>query len=200
MRSLSIAVLGPLLVRLDGELVTGFEYNKVRALLAYLAVEPGQPHARAHLCDLLWTDLPEKTARRNLTQALTALRRVLGDGGDAPSWLLADSEAVQLNPAAPVEVDARRFTRLLGEAERHAHRGWHTCRPCASRLDAALGLYRGDFLSQLVVADSAPFEEWALLWRERLRQRVFSVLERLSQYAEWRGVYGAAAAFAWDEV
>jgi predicted ATPase/DNA-binding SARP family transcriptional activator len=197
---LSIAVLGPLQVTLNGALVTGFEYNKVRALLAYLAMESGQPQSRAHLCDLLWTDLAEKTARRNLTQALTVLRRALSDSGDAPRWLLADSEGVQLNPNAPVEVDARRFMSQLAAAERHAHRGWHTCRPCASRLDGALSLYRGDFLSQLIVPDSALFEEWALLWRERLRQRVFSVLERLSQYAEWRGEYGAAAAFAWQQV
>jgi predicted ATPase/DNA-binding SARP family transcriptional activator len=172
----------------------------VRALLAYLAVEAGQPQSRAYLCALLWPDLPEKSARRNLTQALTALRRALGDSGDRARWLMADSEVVQLNPAAPVEVDARRFMQLLAEAERHTHRGWHTCRPCASRLDAALSLYRGDFLSQLMVPDSGPFEEWALLWRERLRQRIFSVLERLSQYAEWRGEYGAAAAFAWQQV
>src|SRR5690606_6701493 len=171
--------------------------NKVRALLAYLAVEAGRPHRRAHLCDLLWPDLPERSARRNLTQALTVLRRALGEAGtgtlggaEAPAWLLTTSETVQLRDQPGLTVDAAAFAALLGEAERHAHRGWATCSLCAGRLDEALALYRGDFLSQLFLADSAPFEEWALVWREQLRQRALTALERLAQHAEWRGAFG----------
>jgi DNA-binding SARP family transcriptional activator len=38
--------LGPFHVTLDGKPVAGFESNKVRALLAYLAVEADRPHSR----------------------------------------------------------------------------------------------------------------------------------------------------------
>jgi hypothetical protein len=80
-----------------------------------------------------------------------------------------------------------RFGTLLDESERHPHRSWHTCAACAERLQAALALYRRDFLAQFFVPDSAPFEEWALVWRERLRQRALSALERLARWAEWQG-------------
>jgi predicted ATPase/DNA-binding SARP family transcriptional activator/Tfp pilus assembly protein PilF len=200
--SLSISLLGPPRVALAGGAPAEFKYNKARALLAYLAVEARAPHPRAELCALLWPEMPERAARRNLTQVLMALREALGaaEGAPAAAWLLADSESVQLNPAASLEVDVARFGALLDAAERHAHRGWAVCGPCGQRLAAALGLYRGDFLSQLFVADSAPFEEWALLWRERLRQRALTALERLAQQAEWRGEYAAAAAHARRQV
>ncbi|MBL8057222.1 MAG: AAA family ATPase, partial [Anaerolineales bacterium] len=191
MPSLSVSVLGPLHVALADAPVAAVGYSKVRALLAYLAVEAGRPHPRAELCALLWPDRPEAAARRNLTQALTALRRTLGE-----AWLLAGPEVVRLNPERDLIVDAARFGALLDTAERHAHRSWPTCRPCADRLEAALALYRGDFLAQFFLPDSAPFEEWALLWRERLRQRAFSALERLAQRAEWCGAFSQAAAYA----
>jgi predicted ATPase/DNA-binding SARP family transcriptional activator len=191
---LSISVLGPLQVTLADAPVNGFEYNKVRALLAYLAVEAGAAHPRAELCALLWPDLPEKTARRNLTQALTTLRHALGEADRGPHYLLATHEAVEIN--GEVRSDVTGFNALLDQSERHAHRSWHTCSECAGHLREAMALYRGDFLSQLSVPDSIPFEEWALLWRERLRQRALSALERLAQRAEWCGDYRAAASHA----
>ena len=50
MSRLTLSTLGPLQVTLDGKPVTGFESNKVRALLAYLVVEAGRPHSRDALC------------------------------------------------------------------------------------------------------------------------------------------------------
>lgn len=44
MRRLSLYLLGPYQVTLDGEPITEFRSDKVRALLAYLAVEADGPH------------------------------------------------------------------------------------------------------------------------------------------------------------
>ena len=193
---LSIFLLGPLEVRLDGEPLSGFEYNKVRALLAYLAVEAGRPQARASLCDLLWPEMPENAARQNLSQALSQLRKVLGDKQAATPYLLTNIESVQLNPAAPVDVDAARFTALISHAETHPHRAWHLCSPCAEKLRQAVSLYHGDFLAHFYVSDSVGFEEWAVLLRERLRQQMLSALERLTRYFEWRGAHDQAVEIA----
>ncbi len=95
---LSLSLLGPLDIRLNGEPVGGFEYNKVRALLAYLAVEAGQPRTRGHLCALLWPEAPERAARQNLSQALTRLRQALRDSSAPIPFLLATTESIQLNP------------------------------------------------------------------------------------------------------
>ena len=63
MGHLSICLLGPLRVTIDEEPATGFESDKVRALLAYLAVEAGYPQRRETLAGLLWPDWPERAAR-----------------------------------------------------------------------------------------------------------------------------------------
>lgn len=194
--SLSICLFGPVEVRLDGEPVSGFEYNKVRALLIYLAVEAGRPHTRASLCALLWAEMPENTARQNLSQALSQLRKVLKEKQSSTSYLLTNPESVQLNPAASVEVDIARFLTLISTAETHPHRDWRLCSRCARQLSQAVSLYRGDLLAHFYVSDSASFEEWALLLRERLRQHMLSALERLVRYFEWRGAYEQAVEMA----
>ena len=42
-------------------------------------------------------------------------------------------------------------------------------RPASATREQAVALYQGDFLAGFSLAGGAPFEEWALLWRERLR-------------------------------
>ena len=79
MARLSIYLLGPLRVFLEGQPVAGFESDKVRALLAYLAAEPGRPHRREALAGLLWPDRSEKSARACLRSALTNLRQVIDE-------------------------------------------------------------------------------------------------------------------------
>ena len=38
-------------------------------------------------------------------------------------------------------------------------------------MQQALAHYRGDFLAEFALGDSAPFDEWALRYREQLHQR-----------------------------
>jgi DNA-binding SARP family transcriptional activator len=183
---LSIAVLGPLEVRLAGRRVSHFKYNKARALLAYLALDAEQATTRAELCGLLWPELPEKAARRNLSQVLTTLRDSLTPPGTNPaldSWLVLGGEHVYFHPQRPRSVDVTHFLQLLDDAERHPHHSWHTCPSCAQRLQTAMAFYRGEFLAQFYLPDSVPFEDWALMWRERLRQRALSAWERLAARA-----------------
>jgi len=79
MAHLSLSLLGPFQASLDGEPVTDFESTKVRALLAYLAVEANRPHRRDVLAGLLWPDWPDRDALSNLRYALSNLRQVIGD-------------------------------------------------------------------------------------------------------------------------
>ena len=199
---LAIRLLGPWDVRLAGEPITTFEYAKVRALLAILVVEAGRPLSRDYLCALLWPDRPARSARQNLSQALAQLRRALGDRPRDTSLILATTDAVQLDPdilrleAQRLSVDVWRFTALIDASERHHHLEWHLCTPCAIRLREAAGLYRGDFLDQLFLDDSRPFEEWAETQRRTLRRQWLTALERLMRYTEWRGENTQAIAFA----
>jgi len=76
-----MSFLGAFHVTLDGLPVTAFHSDKVRALLAYLAVESSRPHCRESLAGLLWPDWPDASARKNLTNALgRAIREGIGVG------------------------------------------------------------------------------------------------------------------------
>ena len=63
MARLSLALLGSLRITLGGQPVSGFVYNKARALLVYLAIEADRPHQRDALVGLLWPELPDDAAR-----------------------------------------------------------------------------------------------------------------------------------------
>jgi DNA-binding SARP family transcriptional activator len=73
---------------LGGQPVNEFESNKVRALLAYLAAEAGQPQSREILAALLWPETPNATALTYLRIALADSRKNLGDREADPPFLL----------------------------------------------------------------------------------------------------------------
>jgi|SRR5579859_119284 len=196
MARLSVALLGPLQVTLDGKPVTTFEYKKVQALLAYLAVEAGQPHSRASLANLLWPDLADAVARRNLTQALSSIRQSIGHTGRNDLFLTVTNEGVQFNLTSDTELDLAEFNTLLAACDAHTHRSIETCTACAERLGRAATLYRGDFLAHFSLGDSVPFEEWAQVKRESLRQRALTALAHQSAYHERHGHVEQATALA----
>jgi DNA-binding SARP family transcriptional activator len=171
MAELSLALLGPLQVTLDGAPITAFESDKVRALLTYLAVEADRPHRRDALAGLLWPDRPERAAHLNLNQALANLRGAIGDRAATPPFLHITRETVQLNRASKYELDVELFSARLAACEQHPHRHPETCKSCIQRLQQAADLYRGSFLAQFFLSDSAAFEEWTLLKREWLHRR-----------------------------
>jgi predicted ATPase/DNA-binding SARP family transcriptional activator len=189
MAHLALALLGPLQITLDARPVSGFDYDKVRALLAYLAVEADRAHRRDALAGLLWPDQPDQAAHNSLRQALATLRRAIGEQAAAVPVLQITREAVQFNQASDHDLDMAAFTTLLAACERHPHRHPATCLSCARRLQQAVALYRGDFLAQFYLPDSIPFEEWALLKREELHRQSLQALIQLADYHERRGEY-----------
>jgi len=83
---LSLSLLGPFQVTLNGKPVAGFRSDKERALLIYLAVEADTPHRRASLVGLLWPDCTESVARNNLRQALFRLHQAIGEPAASPPF------------------------------------------------------------------------------------------------------------------
>ncbi len=162
MAQLSINLLGSFQVQRAGAPVTRFRGDKVRALLAYLAVEPELPVARSVLAGLLWPEQPEGQALRNLSQALARLGEALGEPP-----LLVTRQAIQWRPGA-AEVDVRAFTRLASSSE-------------TADLAQAAALYRGELLAGFSLPGCEAFEEWLLLTRERLQQQALSVLHTLTE-------------------
>ena len=196
MACLSLSFLGPFQAIRDGQPVVGFESNKVRALLAYLAIEADHPHSREELSFLLWPDQPGPAARSNLRQALANLRRTLCDEAAQPPFLLIDREFIQFNSEADCRLDITAFAALLAASASHSHRRAETCKHCAQWLQRAVELYRGNFLEHFFVSDSDAFDEWALARREKMRHMVLTALYRLADFHERRGDYTQAYHFA----
>lgn len=109
MSNLSLCFLGPVRILRDAELLTGFKSNKVRALLVYLAMEPGRPHAREVLAGLLWPDVPDRVALSNLRYALSNLREVIGDRHVSPPFLKITRETIEFNTSADYLLDVAAF-------------------------------------------------------------------------------------------
>lgn len=189
MAHLSLVLLGPLHMALDERPLTAFQSDKVRALLIYLALEAERPQRRTMLVEMFWPDQADRVGRHNLSQALFNLRQTLGDQTAQPPFLLINRDTVQFNSASSHSVDAISFSALIARCETHRHRRMQSCATCAERMVAALDLYHDDFLSQFSLADSAGFEEWSLLKRERLGQAAFGALTALATYHELRGDY-----------
>ncbi|HEU5101899.1 MAG TPA: SARP family transcriptional regulator, partial [Roseiflexaceae bacterium] len=120
MARLALSLLGPLHVTLDDHPITGFATDKVRALLAYLALE-ARLHRREALAELFWPEQEAAAARTSLRVALITLRRAIGDQSAQPPFLLATRETVQLSPANDVTLDVTTFTELLRGREQHTH-------------------------------------------------------------------------------
>ena len=135
--------------------------KKAQALLAYLACHPGRSHRREKLATLLWPEMDDWQARANLRKVLFVLRR--GLSVISPSLRL-DEDTVTLDTAA-LDVDVLAFQRLARRADPEA-------------LQQAVDLYRGDLLEGLGVTE-APFEEWLVAERERLRELALETLAKL---------------------
>jgi DNA-binding SARP family transcriptional activator len=105
MTRLRLSFLGPFQVILDGCVVTGFESNKVRGLLAYLAVESSRPHARETLAALFWPDHHNHSAINSLRSALAYLRSAIADRTADPPFLLITHDTIRFNPAADFRLD-----------------------------------------------------------------------------------------------
>jgi predicted ATPase/DNA-binding SARP family transcriptional activator len=176
MARLSLSLLGSFEVTLEGVPVSGFVSNKVRALLAYLAVESDRPHRRETLAGLLWPDWPDTSARSNLRNALANLRKVVGDREADPPYLLSSRETLQFNLASDHWLDVATFRAAVGGPS-----------PNVERLQEALSLYRGCFLEGFAIADSTAYEDWCLLVREQLQGQCLTALEQMMAHCEGQG-------------
>ena len=162
MALLHLTLLGGFEARAGDASPVVFARRKAQALLAYLAVDPGEAHLRDKLAALLWGESSDQRARHSLRQTLSALKQTLGrNGGDV---LRVDADTVAINRAA-IRVDVDVLKQLVTEATPEA-------------LAQATALYRGDFLEGLSVREPR-FEEWLITQRELLRELALEALAKL---------------------
>jgi DNA-binding SARP family transcriptional activator len=67
-------------------------------------------------------------------------------------------------------------------------------------LQSTIQLYRGPFLEGFSISNSAPFEEWLILTRERLDRQALRILYTLANFYEAYGEYELALGYARQQV
>jgi WD40 repeat protein/serine/threonine protein kinase/two-component SAPR family response regulator len=192
MAQLEIRLFGPFQVKLVGATPSGFDSDKVRALLAYLAMEGGRPHRREKLAGILWPEFTERSARTNLRRALANLRQVIGDHQANPPFLKITRQTIQFNSDSDAWVDADAFLKAVTPSSGR----W----PDFSELEEAVMWYRGAFLEGFSIPDGAAFEEWALVTRESLQRELLATLQRLTDHHQGLGGYEQALVHARRQV
>ena len=200
MSHLALSLLGSFQVVLNGQPVTGFDYDKVRALLIFLMMERERPHRRDALAEMLWPDQAHQVGRDSLRQALSKLRQAIGDHQANPPFLLINRETLQFNADSHFTLDCNDFTALIDLCQKHAHRHITTCAACAQRLHQAAELYRGSFVEHLVLRDSDSFEDWASLKRTQFQTQALEVLSNLTQYHQQCGEFDLARRYGWRQI
>ncbi len=199
MALLRLQLLGGFAAGGDGAPVDGsapldhFATDKVRALLAYLAVESNQPQRRSHLATLLWADWDERSALSNLRKSLFRLRHALEEitPGSADQLLESARSTIHFR-AELANVDVLRFQSLLRLSDEHDHTTVATCAECRQRLIEATKLYQGDLLAGLALSGAQPLEEWLTIRQERLHRQAIETLEYLAVGLQAEGELEAA--------
>lgn len=176
------------------------DYEKGRALLAYLGLER-QLHSREKLSELLW---PGSVAgRANLRQILSNLRQVMGDNAAEP-FLLVKRDSLRINPQGRLHIDAVAFGAALPTC---AATGTCTDRACLEQMAQVAALYCGEFMAGFSLPDCPEFEDWLQIQREALHRRALALLEQLANSFEQLDDCHRALQFAlrylelspWDE-
>ena len=188
MSRLQLSFLGSFQVVLDGQPVRSFRSTKVRALLAYLAIESGRPHGREALAGLLWPDEPEEVARLNLRQSLYHLRKALGEedrpAPPADAFFTITRQTVQFNLQSDHWLDVAELVAAVD----------------GGQLERAAALYRGDLLKGLSVAESELFDEWLVVRRERLHRLTLEALYELTQRCQEQGAWAQTQVYAQQQL
>lgn len=199
MSRLEIVLLGSYRVTLDDLPLTAFATDKVRTLLAYLAVESGTAPRRETLTALLWPGSSETAARTSLRQALYRLRCALGDRQASLPHLLPTAKDLQLNPASDHWLDVAEFTALISACGSFHPGGRNLCLHCVARLEAAAELYQGDFLAGFSLPTCPEFDWWQLSTRETCHRRALQALTWLTIHYESDGQYAPLIHYACRE-
>ena len=167
-----------LLVR--GRPIQRWRGNRGRIMLAFLLLHRSRPLTRDELGGVFWPDGAPGVVRNRLHVALYGLRKDLRALTDHPI-VVHGQRGFSIHAGIDLWLDTEEFDKALAAARRQLPGSSDSA---LAWYETANELYRGELLAD------APFEEWALLHRERLR---LQHLEALDQVARLRFAAGRYA-------
>jgi DNA-binding SARP family transcriptional activator len=142
-------ILGPLWVNGGDELLALDRHRRETRILGALLLAANRTVPVADLVDMLWPSAPPTTAREQVQNCASALRRRIARAGLPPLRTLAGGYRLDV---AAEQLDACVFERCLVDS-RQALRA-KDLPVAAAKLGEALGLWRGDVLAGTVLGGS----------------------------------------------
>jgi len=177
-----LSLLGGFGLAVDGKYLK-FATRKESSLYAYLTLHQEKGAIRRErLAGLLWPDVDEQRARRNLSTALWRIKFTLRNNDALPITPQTSGEliGIKLDPNA---VDALKFQRLLETTQNQSDSGR------LSMLSEAESLYAGDLLDEYD-------DEWCEDARRHLRGQYVNILRQLSSIHKHQARYADALLFS----
>ncbi len=171
MPRLELILLGPPLVRLDGQ-EFAWRTRKVLALIAFLALEEGR-QSRERLTGLLWPDAEPEAGRNSLRNTLSSVRETLA------GFVMTDRQSVRFTHSEDVHLDASELERAADSLRLET--------ATVNQLETASRLYRGEFLEGFSLGDAEEFDAWLFERRRLYRRQLETVLEHLTLLHEREG-------------
>ena len=185
---LQLKLLGGCHISLGNRLLSAELSTKAQGLLVYL-ITTGCPHSRDVLAGLLWSDFPERRARANLRDTLCDLKAIL------PQYLTIKHNIIaSVSHGECCVSDTAGFQDRIDRAQQALRKSTAQTKLPAeiiARLEEAVGLYEGEFLSGFYVHRAAVFEEWLDGMRAHLHQLAVNALQTLAETYTADGRYSA---------
>ena len=171
--SLAVYCLGQFQVYQDERLVENWLSRKALSVFKYLILEHPVPVVKEILMDTFWPDSDLEAARRNLHQAIYALRQILRGEQQEFHHIFFRNDCYSLNPNLETWIDFREFEKCIN-AGRRLDQARHLDK-AIEQYGTAEGLYQGNFLEEDL------YEDWPILQREQLLNSYLSLVDRLSE-------------------
>jgi DNA-binding SARP family transcriptional activator len=144
--SLDFGVLGPLLVRVDGQPVP-LRTPKQRAVLALLLINRNRPVSSDSIIDAIWGDSAQADATHNLHVYVANLRKIFSSTGVDPRTVLVSARPGYRLDVPELSCDLGRFATEKAAGVQAAAAGRFG--QASDRLSAALAQWRAPVLDDL---------------------------------------------------
>ncbi|SJZ68956.1 AAA family ATPase [Selenihalanaerobacter shriftii] len=157
MLQLEAKLLGSPTIKINGDSID-FPYKKVEALFYYIVVK--KKVSRIKIASLLWGDMLDGKAKKNLRNALYQLKKVVGKGIiNTP-----DRSTISICEDCQLDLDIDVFLNEEGEE--------------------AIEVYKGEFLNSFLIKNAPDFTDWIFEQRNYYLQLYIKTLRNYSKQLE----------------
>ena len=187
MSQLSIHLFGRFTIRCEQQEATCLQALKVQELFSYLVLHRDKAHHRDQLADLLWADSGAGDSKKYLRKALWKLKSDLRSlDCTLEEDLQVEPQWVRLSMGPGCWADVSEFEQIYTNLR--SVPGAKLSPDQYENLKKAKEIYRGDLLDGC-------YWDWCILDRERFREMLLIMINKLMGYCEAQGDFEAGIGY-----